>query len=197
MIDAELDICPAFGWQGGPEFNTLIKRLRSGRERRRPLQEVVMHRYNLPFLNITSNAYLQQLKSVFLVTRGAAHAFLIKDESDYIADNAVFGAGDGSETEFDLYIVSLFGSANYSRLIQYPVDPVFYVDGSPVAASFNTESKKVVFESAPADNSVLSWSGEFRVLVRFVSDTFPMSIDSRSGTSYVMNGSVELMEVWE
>lgn len=194
-INAELELCPGYGWQVQPEFNTLIKQLRSGRERRRSLWQYVKHRYVLPFQNITDDAYLAHLKSVFLVCRGSAESFLVKDYSDYIADQAVFGAGDGVETNFDLYIVSTFGSASYARRIFYPVNPVFYVDGSPVAATFN--DGVVTFEDAPPDGSVLSWSGEFRVPVRFATDTFPMTIDNRSGEHYVMNGSVELVEVWE
>lgn len=194
-INAELDLCPGYGWQVQPEFNTLIKQLRSGRERRRSLWQYVRHRYVLPFQNITDDAYLAHLKSVFLVCRGSAESFLVKDYSDYRADRAVFGAGDGAETNFDLYIVSTFGSASYARRIFYPVDPVFYVDGSPVAATFN--DGVVTFADAPPDGSVLSWSGEFRVPVRFATDTFPMTIDSRSGDNYIMNGSVELVEVWE
>lgn len=197
MIDGELDICPAFGWQGGPNFNTMVKRLRSGRERRKPLQEVVQHHYILPFQNITNTAYLQELKSAFLAARGAAYSFRVKDASDYTADNAIFGAGDGTETEFDLYVPSTFGNTTYLRLIHWAVSPTFYVDGSPVAASFNTTTRKVEFSVAPADGSVLSWDGEFRVIVRFASDAFPMTIDNRSGQDFVMNGSVELLEVWE
>lgn len=198
IIDAELDICPAFGWQGGPEFNTLIKQLRSGRERRRSLQEVVKHRYILPFQNITDEAYLQRLKSVFLAARGAAYSFRVKDFSDFKTEGAIFGAGDGVETAFDLYVPYTFGDSTYVRLILYPVDPVFYIDGTPASATFNTTTKQVVFASAPGDATVLSWSGEFRVLVRFASDAFPMTIDNRfSRGQFAMNGSVELLEVWE
>lgn len=194
-INAELDLCPGYGWQVQPEFNTLIKQLRSGRERRRSLQEYVKHRYALPFNNITDAAYLSELKSVFLVCRGAAESFLVKDYSDFSANHAVFGAGDGSETEFELFVVSTFGSANYARRIFYPINPVFYVDDTPVAAS--VADGVVTFDVAPGVGTVLSWSGEFRVPVRFATDTFPMTIDNRSGEHYVMNGSVELLEVWE
>lgn len=194
-INAELDLCPGYGWQVQPEFSTLVKQLRSGRERRRSLWQYVKHRYALPFNNITDAAYLAHLKSVFLVCRGSAESFLVKDYSDYIADQAVFGAGDGAETAFDLYIVSTFGAASYARRIFYPVDPVFYVDGTPASATVT--DGVVTFADAPADGAVLSWSGEFRVPVRFATDTFPMTIDSRSGDSYIMNGSVELVEVWE
>lgn len=197
IIDAELDITPAFGWMVEPSFNTLIKTQRSGRERRRPLQDVVKHRFMLPFQNITDSAYLLGLKRVFLAARGSAYTFRAKDFSDYRADAAIFAAGDGLQTSFDLYIPSTFGDSTYSRLILYPVGAVFSVNGTPASATFNATSKKVVFATAPPAASVLSWTGEFRVLVRFASDAFPMTIDDRSGAQLVMNGSVELMEVWE
>ena len=194
-INAELDICPSFGWQGGPEFNTMVKQLRNGHERRRSLWQEAKHNYLLPFQNITNAEYLVQLKSAFLAARGSAESFLVKDNSDYIAESEVFGAGDGVETAFDLYIVRTFGSAYYARRILYPVDAVFYVDGIPVAATFF--DGRVVFAVPPDDGAVLSWSGEFRVAVRFASDAFPMTIDDRSGADLMMNGSVELREVWE
>ena len=194
-INAELDICPSFGWQGGPEFNTMVKQLRNGHERRRSLWQEAKHNYLLPFQNITNAEYLVQLKSAFLAARGSAESFLVKDNSDYIAEGEVFGAGDGVETAFDLYIVRTFGSAYYARRILYPVDAVFYADGAEVAATFF--NGQVVFDVAPDDGAVLSWSGEFRVAVRFASDAFPMTIDDRSGADLMMNGSVELREVWE
>lgn len=197
IIDAELDVCPSFGWNGGPEFSTLIKMLRSGHERRRPLWEVVRHHYMLPIMNIRDPAYLQRLKAVFLVARGAAHSFWVKDYSDFQADNETFGVGDGVETEFDLFVTSTFGGESYSRQIMRAIDGVFRVNGVPAAATFNGTTRKVVFDVAPADESVLSWSGEFRVLVRFATDTFPMTIDNRMGDDYAMNGTVELREVFE
>lgn len=197
MIDVELDICPAYGWQAMPEFNTLIKQTRDGRETRRALWGMVKHRYALPFQNITDDAYLMHLKSLFLAARGMEESFLAKDFSDYRAENAVFGVGDGAETEFDLLLPYTFGVAGYSRRIMYPVDPVFRAGGVPVAATFDPVTKRVVFDVAPDPAAILTWSGEFRVPVRFASDAFAMTIDNRSGDNYVMNGSVELLEVWE
>ena len=198
IIDAELDICPGFGWQVEPNFNTLIKVQKSGRERRKPMQDLVKHRYSLPFLNITDAAYLIELKAAFLAARGAAYTFRVKDFADYQAENAVFGVGDGVETEFDLYLPYSFGNATYSRLILYPLSPTFTEDGVSATATFNTTTKKVVFDVAPADMSVIRWTGEFRTLVRFEIDSFPMSIDNRFGNgAYAMNGAVNLLEVWE
>jgi uncharacterized protein (TIGR02217 family) len=200
IIDAELDVCPSYGWQGGPEFNTLIKQFRSGRERRKPLWSTVRHRYILPVMNIKDDEYLAGLKSAYLSAMGSAYAFRVKDWSDFIASNQVFAAGDGVTDTFDISITSSFGDASYTRRIVWPIDPVFTVDGTPVSATFDYDNGVVVFDSPPTDLSVLRWSGQFRIIVRFASDTFPMTIDNRiggAGGSYAMNGSIELMEVLE
>lgn len=197
IIDAELDICPAYGWQGGPEFNTLITQLRSGVERRRSLWVNAQHRYILPFQNITDAAYLTQLKMAYLSAMGSAHSFRVKDFSDYQAENAIFGVGDGVTTVFDLGIVATFGDAAYTRRIVWPVaGAVYTVDGTPASATFDYDTGQLTFDVAPADTAVLRWTGEFRVLVRFASDAFPMSIDNISGNNFIMNGSVELKEVF-
>lgn len=196
IIGAELDICPGYGWQGAPEFNTLIKGLRNGHERRRPLWDVVKHRYMLPLNNITEDDYILKVKGVFLAARGSAYSFLVKDQSDYQADEAFFGVGNG-DSSFPLFIQSTFGDATYDRRILFPVNPVFYVNGSVAEAEFDEVSQEVVFASPPANGSLLTWSGEFRVLVRFASDTLPISIDNRMSGSYAMNGTIELVEVWE
>lgn len=196
IIGAELDICPGYGWQGAPEFNTLIKGLRNGHERRRPLWDVVKHRYMLPLNNITEDEYILKVKGVFLAARGSAYSFLVKDQSDYQAEGAFFGVGNG-DSSFPLYIQSVFGDAAYDRRILYPVSPTFYVNGVVASAEFDTGTQEVVFDVAPSNGALLTWSGEFRVLVRFASDTLPISIDNRMSGGYAMNGTIELVEVWE
>ena len=42
---------------------------------------------------------------------------------------------------------------------------------------------------------ILRWSGSFSVWVRFDNDRLPFSIDSRSGGDFVVNGSVDLLEM--
>lgn len=197
MIEgAELEICPAYGWQGAPEFNTLIKSLRNGHERRRSLWTTVRHRYMLPLLNVDNAEYLRQVKGVFLAARGSEKSFLVKDASDYQADQAFFGTGNGG-TDYPLFIQSAFGAATYDRRILYPVNPIFYVDEVEAPATYDAETQLVVFDDPPESGALLSWSGEFRVLVRFASDVMPMTIDNRMSSGYAMNGTIELVEVWE
>jgi uncharacterized protein (TIGR02217 family) len=196
IIDAELEICPAYGWQGGPEFNTLIKQMRTGHERRRPLWEYAKHRFALPFQNITNDAYLMHLKSIFLAARGSAYSFLVKDASDFAVEQAAFGTGDGAETEFPLSLRYQFGPATYVRRVLFPVNPKFYVGGTETQdAVYDDNLRMVVFGTAPS--GALSWSGEHRVLVRFESDALPMTINTASAGKYRMSGAIELIEVWD
>ena len=198
IIDAEIDVCPSYGWQGGPEFNTLIKALRSGRERRRPLWGQARHRYLLPFQNITDSTYLSDLKAAYLAAHGCAHSFRVKDYSDFQSSGQAFAVGDGVRDTFELGIQHVFGNASYMRRVMWPVPgAVFRVGGVAAPATFDYATGLLTFDAAPASGAPISWVGEFRVIVRFASDAFPMSIDNRSAEGYAMNGSVELVEVWE
>lgn len=197
MINAELDLCPTYGWMTSPEFDTLVKSLRNGHERRRPRWNMCKHKYTLPFSALRDIKYLDKLKAAFLSARGRTESFRVKDYSDFRADNDVLGAGDGVTLSFPLIRQYTFGDASYVRRITWPVNPVYTVNGTPVSATFDPASGNVVFDVAPADGTVIRWSGEFRVTVRFESDAMPMAIHAKNAGNYLLQGSVTLVEVWE
>lgn len=194
----ELDnVCPAYGWQGGPEFNTRITALKNGREVRNATWDRVRHRYSLPFNMIPSDDYLDYVKSAFLAMRGQLHSFLIMDWSDNVAENAQFGIGDGTTKTFQLSIPATFGMAIYTRVITKPLaGATFTVNGTTTAGTLDTTTGLVKFATAPAIGAVLRWSGGFRIQVRFSSDALLMSIDSRRGQSFAMSGSIDLIETY-
>lgn len=194
----EIEECPGFGFQGGPEFSTNVQTLASGSEKRNADWAVCRHRYTAPFNNITDEAYLA-IKAVFLICRGKTHTFLYKDWGDYQAFDEQFGTGDGSTKTFQLKkISSLQGtSATYERLITKPSGTItIKSNGSVVTPSIDIYSGLVTFASAPADGAALTWSGEFRVQVRFDIDSLPFSLASifRAG-GFAQNGSIDLLEV--
>lgn len=193
----ELKVCPTFGWMGGPNFETLIKRLRNGHERRRALWGTTKHSYSLPFQNISSQEYLTGLKSLFLSALGQTHSFLVKDYTDFTAESEAVGVGNGIDTSFPLVKNYTFGSSGYTRRILFPISPDVFVNGLPVTSEYDPDTNEVVLDSAPAGGSVITWSGEFRVLVRFNSDAFPMSIETKGPNGSFISGSVDLVEVWE
>lgn len=200
FLDVELDICPAYGWQGGPEFSTRVMTTRSWVERRNADNALCRHSYSLPLQNITNSEYLLHLKQVFLACRGKLHSFKVKDFSDFKADNDAFFEGDGVTTSFQLRKDSFFGAASYTRIITKPVANTILikVDGVETAATIDELTGIVTFAVAPALNSVGTWSGEFRVPVRFNTDVLNTSIDNRNrDAEYIVNGSIDLIEVFE
>lgn len=197
IIDSELNICPGFGWQGGPEFSTLVKEMQSGHERRRQRWEYAKHRFLLPFAAIEDGAYLTHIKSVFLACRGMAYAFWAKDFTDFRVEQMPFGVGDGVETDYPLTIRYTFGPAEYLRQVSRPINATVYVNGMPDSGvTWDAATRSIKFAAPPT--GPLTWSGEHRVLVRFANDVLPMSIDNRFASGpYAMSGSVELIEVWQ
>ena len=198
MINAELDLCPAFGWQGGPEFYTRIITLRNGHERRNANWAGMRHHYTLPFQNITDADYLLYLKSVFVAAQGQAESFIVKDHSDYQATLEPLGTAPSGSTPVLLKKTYTFGEASIVRDITKPVaGAVIYQNGSPKAGTLDTTTGYFTPTTSWSGGATLAWTGEFRVPVRFASDILSSSIDSRGGNGdYAMTGSVELIEVF-
>lgn len=205
----QIEQCPGFGWQGGPEFDTLILPMESGRNRRKVRRPVALHRYVCPFNNIPVTA-ARAIKRIHMAMRGAAHTFLHIDWLDFEAEDEEFGVGDGTTTVFQLKkTYDPGGGATYERDITKPDTTGAIVDnagntaslvikkGGVVAGSGYTVSAttgEVTFSVAPTVGQVLTWSGRHYVCVRFNRDDLPFSIDNVSGTAYITNGSLELIE---
>lgn len=189
-LNAYLQPCPGFGWQGGPEFSTQIVELQSGRERRNARWDQARHRYSAPYNNISHEAY-EEIKRMFMVCRGQLHAFRFRDELDFEADDELFAVGDGVLEEFQLAIISIVDNEPQYRYIFAPVDAIeIFVDGVAATATVDYMRGTVTFDTPPADGAVLTWSGLFDVWVRFTQDYLPSSIDNVK----VVNTSVDLIE---
>lgn len=195
---AVLDITPAYGWQGGPTFNTRVITKRNGQERRNANWDQPKHHFTLPFQNITDADYLLRLKSVFLATRGQAVSFLAKDWSDYRATGESLGNAPAGTAAVQLRKVATFGVATYTRTITKPKagTVTVYQAGVAKAGAIDTTTGLFTPDTAWTEGQPLTADFEFYVPVRFASDLLPMSIDNRSGGNYVMNGSIELIEVF-
>jgi len=198
---------PGFGWQGGAEFDTLIRAQESGRNRRIPRRYIGLHRYVAPMKNIPLQA-AQSIAVVHKAMLGAAHTFLHIDYLDNQAFNEEFGIGDGSTKDFQLKKTYSPGAgASYERDITKPdVDgdiriqgdagiPIeILVNGIATAATVNRATGNVHFASAPALGAVLTWSGRHYVCVRFNRDDLPFTVDNVSNKVFITNGSLELIE---
>lgn len=192
-----IDPCAAYGWNGGPEFNTRIVSFDSGRERRNANWSEARQRYTLPFMNISREAYAA-IRNMFQVCRGQLHVFLYRDPLNHTVENAIFGAGDGTETFYQLSKSSMLDGVIYTQNIYAIPDgePVsVFVDGTPFPTGYTIDRDRgtITFDEPPDEDAVLSWSvANFDIWVRFAQDWLPFSIDNVNAH----NGQVELMEMF-
>lgn len=197
-LRAFIDACSAFGWSGGPEFKTLIVPMANKRERRNAEWAEGRHRYSIPFQNIDATQY-RSVRQMFQVCRGQLHAFLYRDPLDMEADDEPIGFGDGTTATFQLSKLSVVDGVSYQRGVYAFADDdtvTATVSGSSVPFTLDRDRGLITFDTPPALNAPIRWSGPFAVWVRFAMDWLPFSIDNRLGDGdYARNGSVDLLEV--
>lgn len=91
--------CAGFGFEVAPEFQVDVRNIQSGRERRNGNWDICRHRFSVPFSNISLDAY-RNIKQVFYPMRGRLNTFMQRDETDYQAQDELFGLGNGTEDTF-------------------------------------------------------------------------------------------------
>lgn len=192
-LDAYLDPCAAYGWEGGPQFRTNIVELQSGAEHRNAEWAEARHVYSAPFQNIDIASF-RALKRMFFACRGMLGAFRFRDELDHSAVDEVFGVGDGVTTRFQLRKISEVDGASYARNVYALASaPTITVSAAPTSAfGVDLRTGEIEFDAPPALGAVLRWSGTFDVWVRFATDTLRFSLDNIDAT----NGTIEVIEVF-
>jgi uncharacterized protein (TIGR02217 family) len=193
----ELDTCPAYGWQRGPFVDVLIKPLVSGREKRKPQSFLRKHTFILSFAYITDQQYLDDINNAFMALCGPTDSFLAKDWMDYQADAQVIGLAPSGSTPVQLVRTYVFGGATYTRPITKPLANGVIRSNGVIKAGAIDPLTGLFTPTAPwTPGQTLTWTGEFRVPVRFDQMSLPSTIDNRSGDNLLANGSVSLIEVY-
>src|SRR5690606_34963430 len=93
--------CEAYGWEGGPEYNTEIVPMQNKAEKRNARWSQSRFFATLPFLNIAASMY-DNILNMFDDRKGKWGAFLYRNRLRYQAIDMPFGVGDGTETVFQL-----------------------------------------------------------------------------------------------
>lgn len=199
-LDAYIEKCPGFAWEGAPQWNTTVVPLRNKRSRRTVRWSQPRWRFTVP-LSQTEPAHYDQVRRMHAVCRGRKHFFRVRNWLHYKAQGWQFATGDGATTEFQLgELVSADGISVLLEIHALSLDPdapapVVYVDGTPVAATFNYRTGSVQLAVAPADGAVLTWSGWFDYWVAFLTDDLPALIATSSPKGHIADVVVELEEV--
>lgn len=199
--------CEAFGWSGGPGFQTRQVLMSSGRNRRNADWDQPKHRFVVGYQNIPPELY-SGIKQLFLNSQGMLHNFLYLDRLDSEASNATFAIAEPGDTQFPLGKYSEQDGVLYERrvfalYVPDPNDPSQAIEATPIIRVNNVVApgwtfdydRGLAFPPTPmSGGEVLSWSGQFSLWVRFNQDDMPFSIDNLTAEGFAINGQVELIE---
>lgn len=186
FINKRLNDCVAYGFTGGPEYNTLIVPLDNGLEQRNEQWLYPKHRYSAQYMNLRPNA-ADEILAAFHAMRGALHACRFKDHNDYSGTNQPFYEdGEGVWRMVKEYTLGEDETAETTlRLIQAPVVGSIVLSGGGSLA--NLDFQRGVYNG---DATGLTWSGEFDVWVRFANDYNAFTI----GNWQAHTADIELIE---
>lgn len=193
FIDARLNKRYGYGFQGGPQWNTISNPLRSGRERRMKAWSMPKYRFTANYATF-SDAEKEELLGAFMAAAGSFASFRFRDWNDFKAIDQIIGVGDGTSTPMQLVRNYFFGSAVMTRPITLPLNPVVLDDDDQV---IDVTVDPLTGIATPATNwpngKVLRWNGKFDTRVHFASDFNPFTSQSPD----IRTCTVELEEVWD
>lgn len=200
-LDAYIEKCPGFAWEGAPQWNTLVTPLRNKRSRRNSQWSQPLWRFTVPF-NANFPEHYDQVVDMFMACRGRKHFFRVRNWLRHKADGWVFAIGDGVTQEFQLgKLITVDSQSVLTEVHALSLEddapaPVALVnDVVESGVTFNDRIGKVRFDTPPVNGAVLSWSGWFDHWVAFASDDFPASIDNKSDGKFITTFVAELEEV--
>ena len=163
-----------------PTWNTTIKKAASGRQIRGSQQGQPIWSFKVGYEYIRarpSQAELGQLFAFFNNCGGQLQPFYLLDPFDNYASNQQVAVGDGVTTTFQL-TRTVGASSPYPFVepiygVAHPLggsDPLILVNGEPPSGVSLGPLGTIVFQSPPAANAVISWSGTYFFLCHFTQD---------------------------
>lgn len=162
----------------GPEFDTDVARMRSGREVRNRTRDAIC-RGDLSYAPRLQADYAELLK-IFYACNGKLHSFRFKDWGDFTCalTEGVVAAIDS--THFQLQKSYAHGSHAELRTIQQPIASGFVLKDGATTLTVTTDytvdtATGIVTAGGERVAGNLTWSGEFDNAVRFDVDRMPTS----------------------
>jgi uncharacterized protein (TIGR02217 family) len=156
-----------------PEFSTQIQRSVNLSELRASFSEQPVYTFKLQYevlregtVHGTAYTELRSLMGFFLARYGSWDSFLFTDPDDYGVTTESLGTGDGATTEFQL--TRTFGAftedvANVNTIASISVS-------NTPTSSYTISAGLVTFNSPPASNAPITWSGSYYYRCRFTND---------------------------
>lgn len=199
FVDVRFPTDISYGSAGGPNYNTSVVVIKSGKEKRNVNWNYPRIEFDVSY-GVKDYDDLEDLIAFFHIVQGKGRTFRFKDHSDYKScktantpsfDDQVIGTGDGSTTQFQLYkSYSFGGSARQSRKITKPVSGTVLVgiDGTEQTSGWSVDHSTgiITFDSAPSDGAQITAGYEFDMEARFDTDSLSNDLESyRIGSTNV------------
>ena len=198
----------SLGSAGGPGFKTTVLFTDSGVEERSARWATSRRQYNV-ILGVRKFDDMTAFQNFWIARQGSLKGFRFKDFSDFTTasnhrtapsdTDEVLGAGDGSQTQFQLLKTYVSGPVTRTRNLTKPVagTTVISLNAVPQSSGFTVDTTTgiVTFTVAPGGGVAVGAGCEFDVPVRFgqeLEDEFNLSID---GFDIVSLDRVPLIEI--
>jgi uncharacterized protein (TIGR02217 family) len=195
----------AYGFRGGPMFDTTVLSLNSGFEKRNINWGASRARYDISHLMKKPDTF-EELLNWFMVMQGRAYSFKFWDNKDDTLEAQTIAIGDGVKTIFQIkkrYLISNFYYDRWITKLQAGTVSAVTVGGvaqTEAVSGANTYSLdnatgKITFHTVPPlDADIIIGSAKFYVHVRFDSDEMDTEYTTWDAISW---GSILLVEVRE
>lgn len=172
-----------------PVWSTKTDMSVSGIERRRAMWSYPIWRFKVgyEFLFDTPSApEINKLHTFFNAHLGGYKTWFFYDRTDNTALSQAFGTGDGVKTTFQLSRTRSYGGITFTEPVRgISGTPTIYINGTPTSAYTIGAYGAITFTTPPAAGAVLSWSGKYFFLCRFLKD----ELDTSQMMNSLWNGS--------
>ena len=173
------DLFPLLPGQGffvskGPKWSTGVQTAVSGKERTLAYWTYPRWAFKVAYEVIRNKPSLQELQPLwafFNLHQGRYAVWQFFDPTDNAVTGQPFGTGDGVTTEFQLVRAMYYEGRGWQEPVRSTVGtPVISVNGTPTTAFTLGDDGLITMNSAPANDAVLTWSGQFYFVCRFDQD---------------------------
>lgn len=191
FIDQRLSLKVSSGFTGGPQWQTNVVPLASGREVRNQDWAYPRQKYSAQLTAFDSDD-LAELLALFYACAGQWGAFRFHDPVDWLATGQTMIVAAGTKTPAQLVKNYTFGPTTFARPIQAPVSGTVSVStgGTPIAGTCDYTTGLFT----PTDNwpaTPVQATFQFDVWVRFTADYVPFT----AIRSDMLTANIDLLEI--
>jgi len=194
FINHRLSRRVAYGFEGGPEWNTRIIECDNGMEIRNGQWAYPRHRYSAQYLNLDETARNAVIHA-FHAARGRLYAFRFQDWNDYQAKAENLYIKPGTRAPVQLTKTYKLGPVASVRPVYAIVNAEVYNSNGQLMLGNLDNALGVFTPDEEWENDSYTWNGEFDVWVRFDSDYNAFAISSRNGQELIATATIDLIEV--